>query len=594
MYVFYDHRYPAWQTPLATLMLTLLSGCTIYFDTAPKAELANKVEQRLEHEEALALPTLSKTPPQPLASAVKEANLKRAKLKLEAPPDILDNNRLTPVEEHGQLSIADARALALTNNLDLKIALLDPGIAATYVSEEQAKFDDLIFANAKYSNKSVPLLDGDVVSFKSVNNASPLNNETAKLSILPQDTEQLDIEAGIVIPLRTGGKITLSSPLNYKETDHFIPSEQYLGALRFSISQPLLRGAGIDNNVAGIRIARYEQSIVDLKTRLQTIRILATIDKAYWSLYMAWSELDIRRRQYQLASQNLAMVRRRVKEGLTAAVEINRAEIGVGERLEILIIAKTRLKISQRRLLAYLNDPRFQLDSSTFINPTTLPTLIHFDFARNELVDKAMHKRLELLELELKLAADITKIDYLENQTLPQFMLDYSYGTQSRNDDFDNVYADAFGNVYDNWSIGLKLEIPLTNELRKSRLSRAVQQRLQRLTTRDLKELTVRREIYDALDQVDQNWQRIIANRQNVVLAGANYTAELKQFKEGLRTMTEVLETLTKLGEAQVKEVRAIADYQVALVDLAYATGTLLGHSKIDIASPNHSQAAQH
>ncbi|HSF71878.1 MAG TPA: TolC family protein, partial [Methylotenera sp.] len=93
-------------------------------------------------------------------------------------------------------------------------------------------------------------------------------------------------------------------------------------------------------------------------------------------------------------------------------------------------------------------------------------------------------------------------------------------------------------------------------------------------------ELTVKKEIYDALDQVDQQWQRILAARQQVLIAGINYDAELKQFNEGLRTMTEVLETLTRLGEAQIKEVRAISDYQISLVDTAYATGTLLGYSK--------------
>ena len=112
-------------------------------------------------------------------------------------------------------------------------------------------------------------------------------------------------------------------------------------------------------------------------------------------------------------------------------------------------------------------------------------------------------------------------------------------------------------------------------------MDRAVQERLQRLTTQQLRELSVRREIYDALDQVAQNWQRILAARQNVLLAGLNYDAELKQFSEGLRTMTEVLETLTRLGEAQLREVRAIGDYQVSIIDLAFATGTLLGHSRI-------------
>lgn len=152
---------------------------------------------------------------------------------------------------------ARRRAKTLENNLTLKIARVEPAIAATYVSEEQAKFDDLIFANAKFSNKNTPLLDGDVVGFKAVDNNSPLNSEIAKLSLQPQDTEQLDLDAGIMIPLRTGGKITLSSPLNNKQTKRFVPSDQYLSALRFSMSQPLLRDAGISANVAGIRITRY-------------------------------------------------------------------------------------------------------------------------------------------------------------------------------------------------------------------------------------------------------------------------------------------------------------------------------------------------
>jgi outer membrane protein len=43
--------------------------------------------------------------------------------------------------------------------------------------------------------------------------------------------------------------------------------------------------------------------------------------------------------------------------------------------------------------------------------------------------------------------------------------------------------------------------------------------------------------------------------------------------------MTEVLETLTRLGESQLREVRAIGDYQVSIIDLAFAT--LLGHSRV-------------
>lgn len=574
-----------WRLNFAMLgSAVLLNGCAAYFDTAPKPELNAQVEQRLQVDEALSLTKISKTAPLNLDAALAQSSASRKKLKLD-----LKSINLTPTpakvpETSRQLSIADARALALTNNLDLKFALIAPDIAATYVSEEHAKFDDLIFANVKYANKNTPLINSDVVNFKTLDKDSPLYNETAKLNLLPQNTEQLEFEAGIVIPLRTGAKVTLSTPFNYKQTENYIPAEQYLSGLRFSISQPLLRNAGIAANVAGIRIARYEQKVVDLKTRLQSIRVLATIDKAYWALYAAWEELEIQYQQYQITQQNLAMVQRRVIEGLTAKIEITRAEMGMAERMSSLIVAKTKLKLVQRQLMLLLNDEHYGLDTDTVMITNTEPTLLSFDFERDRLVDKALSGRLELLELELKLAADATKIDYLENQTLPQFMLEYSYGTIGSSENLGDAYANSFSGDYDNWSVGLKMEVPLTNELRRSRLSRAVQQRLQRLTTKELRVLTVRREIYDALDKVDQNWQLIIANRQSVVLAGVNYNAELKQFKEGLRTMTEVLNTLSKLGSAQIKEVKAIADYQVALIDLAYATGTLLGYGRVEMS----------
>ena len=483
-------------------------------------------------------------------------------------------------ESTRQLSIAQARTLALENNLDLKIAQVDPKIAATVISQEEAKFDDLIFARVKYASKNTPAQNLDVVTLTPANPDS--KGEVDKLTAVPQLTEILEMDAGVVIPLRTGAKITVSAPFDEKNQFRVIPSNQYLSALRFSISQPLLRGGGIDNNVAGIRIAQYEQQAVDVKTRLQSIRVLAAVERAYWGLYVAWGELDVRLQQYENAADNLAMVKKRVAAGLTAAVEINRAEIGVAERMEGLIVTETTLKIRERQLKLFLNDPGLNLDSSTLLVPDSSPTLVEFKFDREQLAQRALAGRLELLELELKLAADLTKIDYLRNQTLPMFMLDYSYASLGRStSSFGGAFDQTTGGDYSDWSVGVRMEMPLTNELRRAQLDRAVQERLQRLTTSQLRELTVRREIYDALDQVGQNWQRILAARQNVLLAGLNYDAELKQFSEGLRTMTEVLETLTRLGEAQLREVRAIGDYQVSIIDLAFATGTLLGHSRV-------------
>ena len=49
----------------------------------------------------------------------------------------------------------------------------------------------------------------------------------------------------------------------------------------------------------------------------------------------------------------------------------------------------------------------------------------------------------------------------------------------------------------------------------------------------------------------------------------------------GLGTSTDVLDAQTAFADAQSAEISALAEYQIALVDLAYATGTLLGAAKV-------------
>lgn len=485
--------------------------------------------------------------------------------------------------EHG-LTLADVRARALQNNLSLKVVQFDPQIAQSALGAERAKFDNIIYASLKRSRENRPLTSGDIVQLKAED--ADLDGQLVKLNKAEQQIDYLDGEAGIAIPLRTGGTVRVSTPFERKLTEGSLGTDEYRRATRFSISQPLLRNAGVKVNEASIRIADLDRQAVDAKTRLQSIRIVSLIDKAYWDLYAAWAELDVRRQQYDLAARNLEMVRRRVEEGLVASIEASRAEIGVSDRIEALIVAKTRLQLSQRQLQFLLNDPQYTMEGQAMIRPQSEPILVHYEFETDKLIASAMQGRLELLELELKLAADINKIDYLQNQTLPLFTLDYSYGALSAGtSSLSRAYDSPFDNRFSEWSVGLRFELPMTNEARRNQLQQAVQQRMQRLATKELQVLTVKREIHDGVDQAEQHWQRIIAARQQVMLASVNYDGELKQFNEGLRNMTEVLEMLSRLGESQIKEIRAMVAYQAALIDIAYTTGTLLGYGQVELGS---------
>ena len=110
----------------------------------------------------------------------------------------------------------------------------------------------------------------------------------------------------------------------------------------------------------------------------------------------------------------------------------------------------------------------------------------------------------------------------------------------------------------------------------------ADEEKYQRLITHKRRKDLVEYEVLNALDQVQTNWQRIMASQQNTILSSHVYDAEKRQFEQGLRTSTDVLDAQTTLADAQLSELSALVEYQIALVDLAYATGTLLGSAQIE------------
>jgi outer membrane protein TolC len=147
----------------------------------------------------------------------------------------------------------------------------------------------------------------------------------------------------------------------------------------------------------------------------------------------------------------------------------------------------------------------------------------------------------------------------------------------SRSDSY-NLLSD---NDFQDHRIGLQVSIPIGNEAAKSRLRQATYERAQRLATREGREMQIKSEVLRQIDTLEANWQRILACRQTTIFKDEQYKAEKRQYEIGMVTSTDVLEAQTSLAEAQRNEISALVDYQISLVDLAYATGTLLGAAKV-------------
>jgi len=466
--------------------------------------------------------------------------------------------------EKVELSLPESRAWALENNLQLKTALINPAIAGAALSVEEAKFEASFFANLNGSKINQPAIG-------------------ALGQISGSQSESLGGDFGVQVPLRTGGTVTFDASDQWNKTNALgLQSQSYwVSNASVSISQPLLRNAGQRATMYSIRVAAYNRDIVDTRTRLEVINVLAALDRVYWRLYAARRELEVRQQQYELAQTQLQRARRLVDGGKAPQVEIIRAEAGVADQLQAIIIADNNLRDRERELKRVLHKAGLDIQTPTIVIPTTTPDPVRYVMDRPRLVSDAIQNRMELLELQLQLLQDAGAIDFARNQTLPIATLGYTYNIPAfgatQNEDLEMLFEHEF---YGHTG-RLQMVIPLGNEAAKSRLRQSIYTRRQRLATRANREDVVRQEVLNAVDQVEANWQRILAARQTSILNGRLYEAEQRQFEQGMRTSTDVLNAQARFANAQSEEIRALADYQISLVDVAYATGTLLGSAKV-------------
>ncbi|MEQ8494328.1 MAG: TolC family protein, partial [Gammaproteobacteria bacterium] len=462
------------------------------------------------------------------------------------------------------IGIADVRSQAISNNLEIQTELVRPALLREDRREAEARFLPTAFARYNYSTFDEP-------------GVPPTRN--------PNGTTTDDAELGIVVPLQTGGSARVSVPIT--RTDFGVPGVENVqdAAVSFSLSQPLLRDAGRHVNLAPITVARLLERQQDAQTKLAILNVLAGSDRFYWNLYAASRAVTVRLEQYERAKEQERQATRLAAEGVVPAIEVVRARAGVARRVEDVIRAENTRRQVEREIKRAMNHPELPVTGATTLLVTTPPEPVQIVVDRPAAITAAAANRMELLSLELQLAVDALTIDVTRNQKLPSLALDYSFRYLGASNELAEAFEQIGRTDFANQSIGLTLEVPLGNQAREARYNRAVLQRALTAATRAQQHQIIERQVLDTIDQLDEAWQRILAAREETLLAARNFQAEQRQFRAGVRTSTDVLIAADFLADAQIKELNALAAYEIAKIDLAFVTGTLLGSGRVELAS---------
>ena len=470
-----------------------------------------------------------------------------------------------PPEER-KLTLSDVRALALENNLQLRVSRFDPRIANENLNVEEAAFEALFVTGANYTNTDQPT-------------ASQLTGSSV---------EDIAVTPGIVQPLRTGGTLTVEVPV-----DRFLTSNQfatlnpaYSSNPRLLFVQPLLRGFGPDSTEYGIRVATAQLGQAQAQQKLQVINVLSDADRTYWNLYSARRATEVRRQQYELAVQQLERSQRLLRAGEQPEVEVLRAASDVADATETVILAQQSERIQQRALKRFINSPTLPIAGPTDVVPETLPMATYYETDTEALIRSALTRRMELLDAELRIAIELAGVLLARNQGLPRLDFNYQYTVNGLGSGFDESFRQVGDFDYKDHSAGLQLEIPLGNRQRRAQLRAALLRRMQQLASKESLMLQVRQEVLDAADRLQTAWQRILAASRRVALAQRLFDAETRQFELRLNTGLEVTQARANLADAQLAEIQAQTDYEVARIDLAVATGTVIGKGRVELDMP--------
>ena len=101
--------------------------------------------------------------------------------------------------------------------------------------------------------------------------------------------------------LLTGGNLDLNySPartnVNQDVASGFLFNPAWTGGLALTLTQPLLRNAGIDINKTFIRIAQNNAMVEEHVFRDRVLTVVATVEQTYWEVVFANENLKWRKR----------------------------------------------------------------------------------------------------------------------------------------------------------------------------------------------------------------------------------------------------------------------------------------------------------
>ena len=490
------------------------------------------------------------------------------------------------------LTLDDAVQRALERNLDIAVQRINPLVQDMEVATANAAF--LPFASSGFA------VNQRVSPNRSLFDGGGLRGQ----NII---TDQGNYDLGVNQRMKWGGgQYSVLWNSNRVESNNIFTSfnPSFGASMLLEYTQPLLRGFRTDPQRTQLLVQRINRDISDIDLEETVVNTLANVRLAYWELVYALAAVDVQRQALELAEQLVRDNRARVEIGTLAPIDVVQAQSEAALRRQQLAQAVQTLRTNELQLKQLIVGGTSDELWYAQINPTDEPQIDAPPIDLDAAIRGALDRRTDISRVRQQIDINDAQVDNLRNSTLPALDLVGSYQLTGQGgprlvpagSSFEAIfggaggtipggYGDAIDNIVDAdypfWSVQLQMTYPLGQSADKAAYERARLQRQQNEAQLRRIELQIAADVTNAAIQIDAIQERIQAAIGARELAEEQLRAEESKFEVGLSTNFLVLQMQRELAFAQDVELRAIFDYQRALIDFERTQRSSLGAAGI-------------
>jgi outer membrane protein len=200
---------------------------------------------------------------------------------------------------------------------------------------------------------------------------------------------------------------------------------------QFRVTQNLLQGFGTLPNTRFIRIAKNNREISDVAFRLQVITTVDQIENMYWDLVYAYENVHVQQESLAYAQKALDDAQRQAQVGTVPPIQVVSAQSTVATDQQNLIVAQNNLQLQQllmkNALSRSIEDPMLAeadvIPTSTMQVPEQEPVI-----PIQDMINDALGHRAELVESRIDLNSRDINNKAVRNAMLPTLDAFVYYG----------------------------------------------------------------------------------------------------------------------------------------------------------------------